>query len=94
MADNIKGNLTTILMYVWVLVSPYIAKYVTQDQFIALATAIIGIVIAIVSSYYPNTFKFLNNDKNMDAEYLNEVFGIDEVLNDEYEADIDDSETK
>ena len=94
MADNIKGNLTTILMYVWVLVSPYIAKYVTQDQFIALGTAIVGIVIAIVSSYYPNTFKFLNNDKECNAEYLNEVFGIDEVLNDEYEADIDDSETE
>ena len=94
MADNIKGNLTTVLMYVWVLVSPYIAKYVTQDQFTALATAIVGIVIAIVSSYYPNTFKFLNNDKNNNAEYLNEVFGIDEVLNDEYEADIDDSEAE
>ena len=91
MADNIKGNLTTVLMYVWVIVSPYIANYITQDQFVALSTAIVGLVIAIVSSYYPNTFKFLNNDKN-NAEYLNEVFGVNDVLNDEYEADIDDSE--
>lgn len=90
-ANNLKGNLTTIAVWFWMLVSPYIAQYVTQDQFVTLFVAIVGIALAIVSSYYPNTFAFLDNDNMTVNEDIAEMFGLN-VLNDEYGVEFDDSE--
>lgn len=82
--DNWEGNVSTILTWLWVIVSPYLADYFTQDQFVTLGIAIIGIVIAVWSSYNPNTFKFLHNDGNScDCKVDSE----ETVMNDEYETE-------
>lgn len=86
MTDNLKGNLSTILVWVYVIVAPYLADYMTQDQFVTLMTAIIGICLAVYSSYNPNSFKFLGNDKECDCE-IEEI-----VLNEEYEENPYDQE--
>ena len=82
MNENWEGNVSTILMWIWVLVAPYLADYFTQDQFVALGLAVVGIIIAVWSSYHPNTFAFLKNDKTgCDCSLETE----EKVLNDEYE---------
>ena len=77
---NLTNNLSTIAVWVWVIVSPYIADYFTQDQFTTLFVAIIGLIIAVYSSYNPNTFKFLGNDNTCTCN--NET--CETVMNDEY----------
>ena len=60
--DNLTGNLTTIINWIALLILPYVAGYgVTQDLLVALISSVIGIVFAVINSYYPNTFKFLGN---------------------------------
>ena len=71
-------------IWVWVFISPYIAEYITQDQFTALFVAIVGLCLAIYSSYNPNTFKFLNNQKE-DCTCTPSTE--EQVLNDEYVTD-------
>ena len=83
--NNIMGNASTIAVWVWVFISPYIAEYITQDQFTVLFTALVGLCIAVYSSYNPNTFKFLHNDKDCTCPASNE-----QVLNDEYEVSPND----
>lgn len=82
---NIEGNISTIAVWAYVILAPYIAQYVSQEVFIAL----VGIIIAIWSSANPNTFKFLKNDiKPCECSC-----GAEEtVLNDEYTTDIDGEE--
>ena len=64
------------------ILAPYIAQYMTQDQFVTLGIAVIGIIGAVYSSYNPNTFKFLHNEPtSTNVEYETE----EKVLNDEYE---------
>lgn len=76
--ENLEGNISTILVWIYVIIAPYIAQYMTQDQFITIATALIGLLLTIWSAYNPNTFKFLGNEPK---EISNEEI----VLNDEYE---------
>lgn len=77
---NLTNNLSTIAVWVWVIVSPYIADYFTQDQFVTLFVAIIGLILAVYSSYNPNTFKFLGNDANCTCN----TETCETVMNDEY----------
>lgn len=91
-SDNFIGNLSTIAVWCWVIVAPYLVDYMTQDQFIALFTAIVGIALALFSSYHPNTFKFLNNDDDMPIGIQIDKVTLERILNDEYEVGIDDSE--
>lgn len=56
--DNLTGNISTIAVWVYVILAPYISQYITQDVFLAL----VGIVIAVWSSANPNDFAFLNNE--------------------------------
>ena len=81
--NNLVGNVSTVLTWIWVFVSPYLADYVTQDQFVTLGVAIVGLVIAVWSSYNPNTFKFLKNYKVAGDD----GFAADEsdLINEEYE---------
>lgn len=81
MNDEIKNNLSTIAVWIYVIVAPYISQYITQDQFATLVVAIVGLCIAIYSSANPNTMKSLGNDK--DVCTCNE----ETVMNDEYEVD-------
>ena len=76
--ENLEGNISTILVWIYVIIAPYIAQYMTQDQFITIATALIGLLLTIWSAYNPNTFKFLGNQPEPAS---NEEI----VLNDEYE---------
>lgn len=80
--NNWEGNVSTILTWIWVIVAPYLADYFTQDQFVSFGLAIVGIIIAVWSSYNPNTFAFLKNEKTgCDCSLETE----EKVLNDEYE---------
>lgn len=80
-SDNWKGNVSTILTWVWVIVAPYLADYFTQESFVTLGVAIVGIVIAVWSSCNPNSFEWLGNDSEKKVE---EGSIEEEVLNDEY----------
>ena len=80
--NNWEGNVSTILTWIWVIVAPYLADYFTQDQFVAVGLSIVGIIIAVWSSYNPNTFGFLKNDK---SECECGIETEEKVLNDEYE---------
>ena len=76
--DNPQGNISTILKFAYMILAPYIVQYMTEDQFMVIGTAVIGLIIAIVDAYYPNTFKiFKNNVEPMEVK--------ETVLNDEYE---------
>ena len=76
---NLTNNLSTIAVWVWVIVSPYIADYFTQDQFVTLFVALFGLILAVYSSYHPNKLKWLGNDTcNCENE------NCETVLNDEY----------
>lgn len=85
--ENWEGNASTILTWIWVLVAPYLADYFTQDQFVTVGIAIIGLVIAVWSSYNPNTFKFLDNDKK-ECECVIETE--EDLVNEEYTVNDDD----
>lgn len=83
MDDDIKNNLSTIAVWVYVVIAPYVSEYITQDQFVTLIVAIIGLCIAVYSSANPNTFKRLGNDDNTcECE--------EDLINEEYEVPIGD----
>lgn len=75
-----KENVSTILVWIYVLIAPYISQYMTQDQFLTIMTAVIGLILAVYSSYHPNTLEFLDNKPSVDVE--------ETVLNDEYETEV------
>ncbi len=85
--DNWQGNASTILMIIWVALSPYIADYLNQDQFLMLGLSLIGVALKLIDAYYPNTFAIFKNDvctcNNETEDCL--------VLNDEYEVANDDN---
>ena len=80
--NNWEGNVSTILTWIWVIVAPYLADYFTQDQFVAVGLSIVGIIIAVWSSYNPNTFGFLKNDKR---ECECGIETEEDLVNEEYE---------
>ena len=83
--NNLTGNISTIAVWIYVILAPYIAQYITQDVFLAL----VGILIAVWSSANPNDFSFLNNDvKPCNCNCSSEEV----VMNDEYESSCDDEE--
>lgn len=61
---NIKGNVSTLLKFAYMILAPYLIQYMTEDQFMTIGAAVIGLIIAIVDAYYPNTMKILGNDEN------------------------------
>ena len=79
--DNLHGNLSTVLVWIYVIIAPYIATYMSQDQFVTIMTAVVGLIITIWSAYNPNSFKFLDNAPE-------EIETKETVLNDEYEAEV------
>ncbi len=76
--DLNQGNIATIGVMIWTIISPYIAQYVSQEVFLA----IFGLIIVIWSAYNPNTMKFFNNQPPETVIETEET-----VLNDEYECD-------
>ncbi len=82
-----KGNISTIVSMLWIILCPYISQYVTQEAFISIC----GLIIIVWSACNPNTFEIFGNSINKTIEKEPEIFDNDApVLNDEYECDEDD----
>jgi hypothetical protein len=77
--NNLQGNLSTILVWIYCIIAPYIAQYMSQDQFVTIMTALVGLIVAIWSAYNPNSFKFLGNDTPEPKRESEE-----DLINDEY----------
>lgn len=78
-----KENLSTIFVWLWIIVGPYLVEYMNRDQFVALGVIIVGLIGAIYSSKHPNKLKCLGNNK--------EILEVEElILNPEYECEDDD----
>lgn len=81
-----QNNVSTIAVLLYGVLSPYLAQYLSAEEFSALAIAIVSIVLIVWSAKHPNTFESLGNGKN-------ECFCNDEtVLNDDYELDPNDDD--
>ena len=78
--DNIQGNLSTIFVAIYAVLAPYIAQYVSQEVFVAIC----GLILVIWSAYNPNTFKIFGNQISTPPE-------VQEILNDEYVSDDNDT---
>ncbi|MBP5422121.1 MAG: hypothetical protein J6Y78_06760 [Paludibacteraceae bacterium] len=88
MTDDWKNNVSTIAVLLYGVLSPYLAQYLSQEQFSALFIAIVSIVLVLYSAKHPNTFESLGNGKCDDCNCDGET-----VLNDEYEVDpVDDGD--
>ena len=85
--DDLKNNLSTIAVIIYGFLSPYIAQYLTHEQFSALFIAIVSTILVLYSARHPNTFESLGNGKK-ECDCGNE----ETVLNDEYEVDPVESE--
>ena len=60
-----KENLTTIAVFIYMIISPMLNSMgcgVDQVTFTNFITAIIGLIIALVSAKHPNTIESLGND--------------------------------
>ena len=79
--DYLKHNVSTIAVMVYGVLSPYLAQYLSADEFSALALAVVSIVIALYSASHPNTFKCLGNCNTNDCSCK------ETVMNDEYVVD-------
>ena len=82
MDDDLKNNLSTIAVLVYTIISPYIAQYLTQDQFSALVVAITGVLLVVYSARHPNTMEIFGNDYTCDCGCDEEI-----ILNEEYTLD-------
>lgn len=81
MTDEWQNNVSTIAVIVYGILAPYIAQYLSQEQFSALCIAVVGIIIILWSAKHPNTFEALGNGKN-DCSCNEET-----ILNDDYTVD-------
>lgn len=71
MIDDWKNNVSTVAVLLYGVLSPYLAQYLSADQFSALCIALVSIVLVLYSAKHPNTFKALGNGKcdgNCDCE--------------------------
>ena len=73
-----KENLSTIFVWLWIIIGPYLSSYLNQDQFVTLGIILVGIIGAVYSSKHPNTMESLGNAKPV-------IETEEPVLNDEYE---------
>ena len=80
--EDIIGNLTTICKILIMTIAPYIAIELGTDNetIIAFLTAVLTFILAVYDAKYPNTIFNKPNPTIPESE----------VLNDEYEADIDE----
>lgn len=54
---NLQGNISTIIVFIYTILAPYIAQYISQEVFLS----IFGLIITIWSAYHPNTLQIFNN---------------------------------
>lgn len=87
MDDDLINNLSTIAVILYGVFSPFLAQYLSSEQFSALFIAVFGVVLIVVSAFNPNTMKVFGNGKSCNCKGSTE----ETVLNDEYEVEVDDS---
>lgn len=83
MIDDWKNNVSTVAVLLYGVLSPYLAQYLSAEEFSALCIALVSIVLVLYSAKHPNTFKALGNGKcdgNCDCE--------ETVMNEEYETNL------
>lgn len=56
-----QNNISTVIMWAYVVLTPYISQYISQEQFLQLSWVLIGVAGAIWSSKNPNTIQWLGN---------------------------------
>ena len=88
MDDDLKNNLSTIAVILYGVLAPYLAQYLTAEQFSALFIAICGVMIICYSACHPNTMPIFGNGKKDECTCSNE--GI--ILNEEYTLDPTDDD--
>lgn len=81
MDDELKNNLSTFAVLLYGILAPYLAQYLSQEQFSALFLAVISIVLVVYSARHPNTMELFGNAKES-CKCDEEI-----VLNEEYEVD-------
>ena len=69
------NNLSTIFVFIYMLISPLLIKYgyeINQELFVSAMVAIVGLIGAIISAKNPNTMDALGNgpDDDNGAEWL------------------------
>ena len=57
-----ENNISTILVWIYTILAPYIASNMSQDQFVVIGTAFVGLCLAIWSAYNPNQMEILGNN--------------------------------
>ena len=82
MDNDLKNNLSTIAVILYGILSPYLAQYLSSEQFSALFIAVFGIIIIVYSAKNPNTMKIFGNDNV--AKVQNE----EDLINEEYGEDV------
>lgn len=71
MIDDWKNNVSTVAVLLYGVLSPYLAQYLSAEEFSAFCIALVSIVLVWYSEKHPNTFKALGNGKcdgNCDCE--------------------------
>ena len=88
MIDDWKNNVSTVAVLLYGVLSPFLAQYLSAEQFSALCIALVSIVLVVYSEKHPHTFKALGNGKcdgNCDCAetVMNEEHEINPVDGDE-----------
>lgn len=82
MDNDLKNNLSTIAVMLYGILSPYLAQYLSSEQFSALFIAVFGSIIIMYSAKHPNTMKAFGNDNTQTVETE------EDLINEEYEEDV------
>ena len=83
--DNLEGNISTLATWLGILIAPIVSNYgidLDQATLTTFIYSLIMIIIAVWSSYNPNTFKFLKNNKVFHVE------SEEDLVNEEYYEEI------
>ena len=65
--DFDKNNLSTIFVFVYMLIAPILIRYgidIKQELFVSAMVAIVGLAGAIYSAIHPNQIAAFGNDNN------------------------------
>lgn len=81
MIDDWKNNVSTVAVLVYGVLSPYLAQYLSAEQFSALCIALVSIVLVLYSAKHPNTFKALGNGKCDDCDCEETVMNEESEIN-------------
>lgn len=66
--EYLKNNLSTIAVLIYGAFSPFLAQYMSAEQFSASFIAIISVILIMYSAAHPNTFQILGNGQEHELE--------------------------